>query len=348
MASYKIVGESIGGPPTDRNVQANQAYEDPVSGVIWVCTQSSPSATWTSVPFGQSGAYVSASDTGAWQATHAYTVGQSFTNAGTRYVVTTAYTSGGSFGSTDTTNTMTFGGSSVNYPNSSGTATVAPRPGVVFDVRDYGAKCDCQTFGGPMVANGGAGTNGSAVLADTTNTPFQSTDIGKVIVINNWLGAGTHFYGTISGFTDSGHVTVSGNCTNGSGVSNTPYTFGTDDTTAIQAAANAAVGVNGRLQLGPTPSVITATITFNGGCTAEGSSMVPMFGPDTTAPTNLLGQTLPIIPPYLAGSVLAVFLDMLALNGGYPFNSTAVIQSAAWNSTDSFKYASTLWYYAQQ
>jgi hypothetical protein len=63
----------------------------------------------------QSGAYVAATPApAAWQATHSYTVGQTFTNSGTTYIVATAYTSGSSFGSTDTTNTWTVGGGAAN------------------------------------------------------------------------------------------------------------------------------------------------------------------------------------------------------------------------------------------
>lgn len=58
------------------------------------------------------------SDTGAWQASHAYTAGQTFTQAGLRYAVSAAYTSGTSFGATDTANALVLG------PQTTGKANV--------------------------------------------------------------------------------------------------------------------------------------------------------------------------------------------------------------------------------
>lgn len=104
----------------------------------------------------------------------------------------------------------------------------------VFNVATYGAKGDGK------VRSDGAMTSGSAVLACATSTPFVSGDVGKKIMVK---GAGvtgvTTLTATISGYTDSGHVTLSASA--GTTISGALVMFATDDTGAIQSAINAAV-----------------------------------------------------------------------------------------------------------
>jgi hypothetical protein len=105
----------------------------------------------------------------------------------------------------------------------------------VFNVKAaYGAKGDGK------VRTDGAMTSGSAVLACATSTPFTSADVGKVIMVKGAGASGvTTLTGTISGFTDSGHVTLSVNAA--TTVSNAVVMWATDDTAAIQSAINDAV-----------------------------------------------------------------------------------------------------------
>lgn len=104
----------------------------------------------------------------------------------------------------------------------------------VFNVKSYGAKGDGQ------VRTDGAMTSGSGVLTCATSTPFTSADVGKVIMVKGAGATGvTTLTGTISGFTDSGHVTLSVNAA--TTVTNAAVMWATDDTSAIQAAINAAV-----------------------------------------------------------------------------------------------------------
>lgn len=105
----------------------------------------------------------------------------------------------------------------------------------VFNVKTgYGAKGDGK------VRTDGAMTSGSSVLTCATSTPFTSDDVGKKIMVKGAAATGiTTLVATISGFTDSGHVTLSANAA--TTVSNAVVMWATDDTAAIQAAINAAV-----------------------------------------------------------------------------------------------------------
>ena len=103
-----------------------------------------------------------------------------------------------------------------------------------FNVTSYGAKGD-----GKIVADG-AMTSGSASLACTTSSPFASSDVGKAIMVKGAGPSGvTTLVTTITGFTDSGHVTLSASAS--TTVSGATVLWGTDDTTAFQNAVNAAV-----------------------------------------------------------------------------------------------------------
>jgi hypothetical protein len=105
----------------------------------------------------------------------------------------------------------------------------------LFNVKAaYNAKGDGKT-----VADG-AMTSGSAVLACTTSTPFASSDVGKLIMVKGAAATGvTSLVTTITGFTDSGHVTLGASAS--TTVSNAVVMWATDDTAAIQSAINAAV-----------------------------------------------------------------------------------------------------------
>jgi hypothetical protein len=102
-----------------------------------------------------------------------------------------------------------------------------------FNVKAYGAKGDGK------IVHDGAMTASSATLACTTSTPFTAGDVGKSIIVR---GAGptgvTTLVTTISGFTDSGHVTLAASAS--TTVSATIVAWATDDTAAFKQAVNAA------------------------------------------------------------------------------------------------------------
>ncbi|WP_406161000.1 hypothetical protein [Streptomyces canus] len=106
----------------------------------------------------------------------------------------------------------------------------------VFNVKAaaYGAAGDGK------VRTDGAMTSGSAVLTCATSTPFTSADVGKKVMVKGAGATGvTTLTGTISTFTDSGHVTLSVNAS--TTVTNAVVMWATDDTTPIQNAINDAV-----------------------------------------------------------------------------------------------------------
>jgi hypothetical protein len=106
----------------------------------------------------------------------------------------------------------------------------------VFNIKasTYGAKGDGK------VIKDGAMTAGSGVLACTTSTPFASTDVGKLAMVKGAGATGvTTLTGAITGFTDSGHVTLSVSAS--TTISNAVVMWASDDTTAIQTAINDAV-----------------------------------------------------------------------------------------------------------
>lgn len=104
----------------------------------------------------------------------------------------------------------------------------------VFNVLEYGAVGD-----GKMVRDG-AITSGTNILDCTTTNPFTSGDVGKYVMIKGAASnPQTTLIATITGFTNSGRVTISTNAvTTATGAL---VMFGTDDTVAIQAAIDAAV-----------------------------------------------------------------------------------------------------------
>lgn len=104
----------------------------------------------------------------------------------------------------------------------------------------FNVKAGYAAKGDGKVVTDGAMTSGSGVLTCATSTPFASGDVGKSVMVKGAAAAGvTSLVGTITGFTDSGHVTLSVSAA--TTVTNAVVLWGTDDTAAIQNAINAAV-----------------------------------------------------------------------------------------------------------
>lgn len=106
-------------------------------------------------------------------------------------------------------------------------------------IRDFGGQVvDLAAWGViPDLRQGitASMTSGSAAIT-TTDGFFTSTaaDGGKYVQVNGAGASGAALVGTISSVTDSNHATLSVSA--GTTVSNARYTFGTDNTTAVQTA----------------------------------------------------------------------------------------------------------------
>ena len=84
-------------------------------------------------------------------------------------------------------------------------------------------------------------TSASNVLACTSSAPFASGDVGKHVLVSTAAGAYAPLHATITGFTDSAHVTLSANATaTTTGTPGAICYFGTDDLAALQSQVNAA------------------------------------------------------------------------------------------------------------
>lgn len=125
----------------------------------------------------------------------------------------------------------------------------------VFDVKYYGAKGNgvLLTSGGAVTATGTAYTN--------TTAAFTTADVGKQISIAGAGTAGDIFNTTIAAYVSATAVTLTAAAVTTVTTAITQY--GTDDTTAIQAAVAAAFAAGGGIVFVPTGRyVFTATITW--------------------------------------------------------------------------------------
>jgi len=121
--------------------------------------------------------------------------------------------------------------------------------GPIINVTIPSALCPgCNAKGTTQTAINGSIASGSANFVDTTDAPFKASDVGSQVWViysgngggysekGGGLGGTANNFGTITSFTDSGHITLSftafdGNCTAG----NCQITWGPDDDPAIQA-----------------------------------------------------------------------------------------------------------------
>lgn len=191
----------------------------------------------------------------------------------------------------------------------------------------YGVVADCVT------RSDGAMTNGSAVLTSAGAT-FTSADVGKTVVVDNAKGTGTHLYGTITDYTSATQVTLSTTATRT--VSAADFTYGTDDTTDLQAAIDAAVTARTKLHLPKTPMLTTATITIGGPCEIESPVLIALNGPNTDgaaseaaaiANGDILAMEIPIVAPYLSSGIVcaAASIDALRITcSGHSVNLTNI------------------------
>lgn len=153
--------------------------------------------------------------------------------------------------------TLSGGGGGTNFPPNVGIGSASPGQALdvvgtlrvsgvilsssidadqVFNVKSYGAKGD------GIHGTDGAITSGLSAFTSAA-AAFTANDVGKVIVIVGAGAAGVDLTTTISAFVSATAVTLTAAA--GSTVSGKDYSYGTDDTTAIQNAITAAGAVSG-------------------------------------------------------------------------------------------------------
>jgi hypothetical protein len=147
--------------------------------------------------------------------------------------------SGSAFIAKDLPSCADTGGNHLNYNASTNTFSCGTSGGggqgedssVIFNVKtEYGAKGDGVTL------FDGNTTNGSSTFTSATAS-FTSADVGKVITITDGTSAGVDLTTTISSINSSTSVQLANSA--GNTVTNGPFCYGTDDTTAIRNAVTA-------------------------------------------------------------------------------------------------------------
>jgi hypothetical protein len=123
----------------------------------------------------------------------------------------------------------------------------------VFKITDHGAVSDYH-----FIANA-AMSSGSAILTSASN-PFVSGDVGKKIAVAGAGAAGVILYTTILSFQNAGQVTLNAVNASGGAISGKNAEWGTDNTTAIQSAINAAVAAGGGTVYIPVGTYMTAEL----------------------------------------------------------------------------------------
>ena len=156
-------------------------------------------------------------------------------------------------------------------------------PAWVFDVTKSGAKGDAK-----VVSDGVMGS-GVAILTSAT-AGFTSADVGKSISVKGAAAAGvTTLVTTIASRQSSTQVTLNAANASGGAISGAVVIWGTDDTTAIQAAVDAAEAYLGshtyaQVYFPPRPYIVAGALN-----TSKSGSGQIVFG---VYPTSGLKRTL--------------------------------------------------------
>jgi hypothetical protein len=158
------------------------------------------------------------SGTSTWAANTAYNVNQIVIYRGNTWVCNTAHTSGTTFATTNWTQ-------------------IGDVPQMLFSPKQFGAIGDAKRF------STGTTTSGAGKIVDTTTAPFTSADVGKLVAVqygSSIVVSGVYCtaYAVISAYVSASQVTLDRGIPRG--LTNATYVYGTNDATAIQAAATAA------------------------------------------------------------------------------------------------------------
>lgn len=163
------------------------------------------------------------------------------------------------------------------------TGTISEASTIDVTTTAFGAKVD------GVMGFGATVTNGSANFSDGA-AHFQAGDVGKTIAIVGAGAAGAHLVTTIKTVSSATSIVLNANA---GGASPTGwYIYGTDDTSAWQAALNAAVG-GGRV-IGPSGiSVIAGALVTAGGFNAQITLATNPNGSDESYGIEVVGPWPP-------------------------------------------------------
>ena len=144
--------------------------------------------------------------------------------------------------------------------------------GGIFNVMDYGAH------GNGIKLSDGAMTNGSAVLT-SASANFTSADVGKLIMVPGGSSANITLTAVINAVNSPTSVTLSTAAT--ASINGATVYYGTDDTTAIQNAWNAARGSGGTVLFPAAIYLVENTIfgSFNNNTQLSGYGATIIFSP---------------------------------------------------------------------
>lgn len=158
----------------------------------------------------------------------------------------------------------------------------------IVNALNYGAKGDARLFAD------GSMSSSSSVLSSSTAF-FTASDVGKAIAVSGVGAAGGISIGTVSGFTDSSHITLSFTAT--TTTSGTSYcALGTDNTTALQNLMNAAAQLRSVTDAAITGSSTTLTSATAAFTATDVGKMVIVIGAGATGQsgTTLVATILSI------------------------------------------------------
>lgn len=188
-------------------------------------------------------------------------------------------------------------------------------------------------------------TKGTSAITIASGSPdlvvsggtFAPSDVGKLIDIAPALGTHAGFHGTILAVVSSTQVTLSVNSPYSYNAVVSQVTYGTDDTTAIQDAVNAAGAAGGKVVLSDKTYCITSPILFDKSAGMEGGFCGVLFGPRSTYASDVV----PTVTPYLSGSVIlqmspaTTAISIPLIGSGVNFKKFGI------RFADSFKFLST-------
>lgn len=122
----------------------------------------------------------------------------------------------------------------------------------VVNARAFNPKGDAVRLRGISL------TNGSNILTATGTTPtaaFTSADVGKTVIIGDFNGFSRIMTTTITGFTDSSHVTMAANAPQNLSGAGAVAFYGTDDTAALNSFYSTAGALASPVDTGIGPNV---------------------------------------------------------------------------------------------
>ncbi len=136
--------------------------------------------------------------------------------------------------------------------------------GQVFNVKAYGATGNAVN----NIVGDGNITSGSASFSSASGV-FSSSDVGKTILVEGAGTSGVVLTTTIATFVSATSITLAAAAA--TTVTTAQYTYGTDDTTAIQDAINSASTVGGGIVFAPTGNFLHGGLTYKTLVTIQGA-----------------------------------------------------------------------------